>query len=83
MLLNLETTEDSGRILEERLPISVGGVALAAQSLGFTLRSINFDQWIKVKDSDTWNEPISNDASSPNHVLASLKLSYANMDSSL
>ncbi|KAG2561437.1 putative disease resistance protein RGA3 isoform X2 [Panicum virgatum] len=60
-----------------------GGVALAAQSLGFTLRSMNFDQWIKVRDSDTWNEPISDDASLPNHVLASLKLSYSHMDSSL
>ncbi|KAG2557098.1 hypothetical protein PVAP13_8NG091500 [Panicum virgatum] len=66
-----------------RLPKKCGGVALAAQSLGFTLRSMDFDQWIKVKDSDTWNEPISNDASLPNPVLASLKLSYSHMDSNL
>ena len=58
-------------------------MALAAQSLGFTLRSMNFDQWIKVIDSDTWNESISNDASLPNHVLTSLKLSYSQMDLSL
>jgi len=70
---------DIGREIAQKC----GGVALAAQSLGFTLRSMNFDQWIKVKDSDTWNEPISNDASLPNDVLASLKLSYSHMDSSL
>ncbi|CAL4984851.1 unnamed protein product [Urochloa decumbens] len=56
-----------------------GGVALAALSLGFTLRSMNFDQWMKVKDSDIWNVPISNDLSMPNHVLASLELSYSYM----
>ncbi|KAG2557092.1 hypothetical protein PVAP13_8NG182102, partial [Panicum virgatum] len=59
------------------------GVALAAQSLGFTLRSMNIDQWIKVKESGIWNEPISDYASLPNHVLASLKLSYSHMDASL
>jgi len=56
-----------------------GGVALAALSLGFTLRSMNFDEWMKVKDSDIWNEPISNDLFLPNHVLASLMLSYRHM----
>jgi hypothetical protein len=60
-----------------------GGVALAAQSLGFTLRSMNFNQWMNVKDNDIWNEPVSTDASLPNHVLASLKLSYSQMDLSL
>jgi hypothetical protein len=65
------------------IALKCGGVALAAQSLGFTLRFMNFDQWIKVRDSDTWNEPISDDASLPNHVLASLKLSYSHKDSSL
>ena len=52
------------------------GVALADLSLGFTLRSMNFDEWIKVKDNDIWNEPVSKDLFFPNHVLASLMLSY-------
>jgi hypothetical protein len=56
------------------------GVALAAQSLGFTLRGKNFDQWMKVKDNDIWKEHISKDISLPNHVLASLMLSYSYMD---
>jgi len=56
-----------------------GGVALAALSLGFTLRSMNFDEWMKVKDSDIWNEPVSKDLFLPNHVLASLMLSYSYM----
>jgi hypothetical protein len=56
------------------------GVALAAQSLGFTLQGMNFDQWMKVKDNDIWKEHISRDISSPNNVLASLMLSYSYMD---
>ncbi|CAL5032475.1 unnamed protein product [Urochloa decumbens] len=57
-----------------------GGVALAAQTLGSMLQSLKYDQWIIVKDSDIWNETISNDTSLPNHVLASLKLNYINME---
>ncbi|KAF8667220.1 hypothetical protein HU200_052882 [Digitaria exilis] len=60
-----------------------GGVALAAQTLGSMLQSMEYDQWISVRDSDIWNETISNDLSLPNHVLASLKLSYLTMDKSL
>ncbi|CAL4984853.1 unnamed protein product [Urochloa decumbens] len=56
-----------------------GGVALAAQSLGFTLWSMNFDEWIKVKDNHIWNETVSNDFSMPSYVLASLRLSYSYM----
>ncbi|KAG2561512.1 hypothetical protein PVAP13_8KG164900 [Panicum virgatum] len=56
-----------------------GGVALAALSLGFTLGSMNFEEWMKVKDNDTWNEPVSNDFSLSNRVLASLMLSYSYM----
>jgi len=55
------------------------GVALAALSLGFTLRSMNFEEWMKVKDSDIWNEPVSKDFSLSNQVLASLMLSYSYM----
>ncbi|CAL4994061.1 unnamed protein product [Urochloa decumbens] len=57
-----------------------GGVALAAISLGFTLRSMNFDQWVKVKDNGIWNEPVTKDFTLTNHVLASLNLSYSYMD---
>jgi len=44
-------------------------VALAALSLGFTLRSMNFEEWMKVKDSDIWNEPNSKDFSLSNKFL--------------
>ena len=54
-------------------------MALAALSLGFTLRSMNFEEWMKVKDNDIWNEPNSKDFSLSNQVLASLKLSYSYM----
>ncbi|KAF8765906.1 hypothetical protein HU200_008046 [Digitaria exilis] len=60
-----------------------GGVALVAQTLGSMLQSMEYDQWISVRDSDIWNETISKDASLPNHVLASLKLSYLCMDGCL
>jgi hypothetical protein len=55
------------------------GVALAALSLGFTLRSMNFDEWMKVKDTYVWNGPVSKDLFLPNHGLASLMLSYRHM----
>ncbi|TVU50755.1 hypothetical protein EJB05_02144, partial [Eragrostis curvula] len=58
------------------IALKCGGVALAAQSLGYMLQSMTFDEWMKVKDSDIWNESISEDVSLSNHVLASLKLSY-------
>ncbi|KAF8667226.1 hypothetical protein HU200_052888 [Digitaria exilis] len=59
------------------------GVALAAQTLGSMLKSLKYDQWIVVKDSEIWNETISMDTSLPNHVLASLKLSYVSLDDRL
>ncbi|CAO2042019.1 unnamed protein product [Urochloa humidicola] len=60
------------------------GVALAARTLGSMLHSLDYNQWIKVRDSSTWNENILKDSSLPQHVLASLKLSYdLSMDDSL
>uniref|UniRef100_A0A0E0IZJ6 NB-ARC domain-containing protein n=1 Tax=Oryza nivara TaxID=4536 RepID=A0A0E0IZJ6_ORYNI len=56
-----------------------GGVALAAQSLGYILHSKRADEWESVRDSNIWNESTSEDTSSPHHMLASLKLSYLTM----
>uniref|UniRef100_A0A0E0IZJ3 Uncharacterized protein n=1 Tax=Oryza nivara TaxID=4536 RepID=A0A0E0IZJ3_ORYNI len=56
-----------------------GGVALAAQSLGYILHSKRADEWESVRDSNIWNESTSEDTSSPHHMLASLKLSYLRM----
>ncbi|OEL35430.1 putative disease resistance protein RGA1, partial [Dichanthelium oligosanthes] len=74
-----EARDDSKQWTDIGLEIAqkCGGVALAAQSLGFTLRSMNFDQWVQVRDSDIWNGTISD------HVLASLKLSHHYMPSYL
>jgi hypothetical protein len=71
--------EDIGK----EIAVKCGGVALAAQSLGFMLQSMESDKWMEVKDSDIWNESISKDATLPNHVLASLKLSCSQMSPSL
>ncbi|KAJ1276074.1 hypothetical protein BS78_05G186200 [Paspalum vaginatum] len=62
------------------IALKCGGVALAAQSLGYMLRSMTFDEWKSVRDSDIWNVSASGDARSPQHkVLASLRLSYNSM----
>jgi hypothetical protein len=52
-----------------------GGVALAAQAIGFMLQYIdNVSGWTKINSSDIWN-----DTSEDNQVLPSLKLSYERM----
>ncbi|CAL5053465.1 unnamed protein product [Urochloa decumbens] len=77
-----EDRDDKEQLMGIGLEIAqkCGGVALAARSLGFTLQSMNFDQWMEVKNSGIWNEPNSKDVSLPNHALASLKLSYSYMN---
>lgn len=57
-----------------------GGVALAAQSLGYTLNGKTSDEWESVRDNYIWNLSTSEDPSSTDHeVLASLLLSYSRM----
>uniref|UniRef100_A0ACD5X2Z4 Uncharacterized protein n=1 Tax=Avena sativa TaxID=4498 RepID=A0ACD5X2Z4_AVESA len=58
-----------------------GGVALAAQSLGYMLNNMKHsDEWESVRDSYIWNLSTSKGSSSGNHeVLASLLLSYSHM----
>ncbi|XP_048527347.1 disease resistance protein RGA2-like isoform X2 [Triticum urartu] len=57
-----------------------GGVALAAQSLGYTLNGKSSDEWESVRDNYIWNLSTTDDPSSRNHeVLASLLLSYHHM----
>jgi hypothetical protein len=52
-----------------------GGVALAAQAIGFMLQYIDdVAGWTKINSSDIWN-----DTSEDNQVLPSLKLSYERM----
>ncbi|CAN6371636.1 unnamed protein product [Urochloa humidicola] len=67
-------------VIGREIALKCGGVALAAQSIGYMLQSMKSDEWEKVKENNIWNECISEDGSSPNHVLASLKLSYSSMD---
>ncbi|VAI26339.1 unnamed protein product [Triticum turgidum subsp. durum] len=52
-----------------------GGVALAAQSLGYMLNGMTSDEWESVRDSYIWNLS----TSEGHEVLASLKLSYSHM----
>ncbi|OEL20857.1 putative disease resistance protein RGA4 [Dichanthelium oligosanthes] len=77
-----EAREDKEQLIGigREIALKCGGVALAAQSLGYMLQFMKSDEWEKVKENDIWNEYISEDGSSPNHVLASLKLSCSSMD---
>ncbi|KAL6842296.1 hypothetical protein ACP4OV_027944 [Aristida adscensionis] len=60
-----------------------GGVALAAQALGYMLKSKDLQEWSEINNSDIWNES-SEDDNSPNEaVLPSLKLSYEKMPARL
>ncbi|CAM0958598.1 unnamed protein product [Alopecurus aequalis] len=62
------------------IAVKCGGVALAAQSLGYMLRDMTSDQWESVRDSDIWNLSTSDDPYLRIHeVLASLRLSYSHM----
>ncbi|KAM0846418.1 hypothetical protein ACQ4PT_055683 [Festuca glaucescens] len=57
-----------------------GGVALAAQSLGYTLNGKTSDEWESVRDNYIWDVSSPEDPSSRDHgVLASLMLSYSHM----
>lgn len=71
-----EQLEPIGRDIAKKC----GGVALAAQSLGYILQSMASDEWESVRNSDIWTQSTSKGRSSPHHnVLASLLLSYSNM----
>jgi len=62
------------------IAIKCGGVALAAQSLGYMLREMESDQWESVRDSYIWNLSTMEDPSLRSHeVLLSLLLSYSHM----
>nr|XP_034606517.1 putative disease resistance protein RGA1 isoform X1 [Setaria viridis] len=56
-----------------------GGVALAAQALGYMLQSKDLSGWTEINDSDTWNESFEDNGV----VLPSLKLSYERMQPQL
>ncbi|GJN24298.1 hypothetical protein PR202_gb12032 [Eleusine coracana subsp. coracana] len=56
-----------------------GGVALAAQALGYVLKSKDLHGWSEMNNSDIWNESSEVDNSQYLKVLPSLKLSYERM----
>lgn len=55
------------------------GVALAAQALGYMLKSKDPGDWLEMNNSDIWNESFGVDSSQQMKVLTSLKLSYERM----
>ncbi|XBI85694.1 hypothetical protein VPH35_093802 [Triticum aestivum] len=59
-----------------------GGLALAAQSIGYMLDSMKVGEWVSVNNSELW-DVLASEESSPHHVHASLLLSYRSMDSYL
>ncbi|CAN6180515.1 unnamed protein product [Urochloa humidicola] len=52
-----------------------GGVALAAQAVGYMLQSKDLSGWTEINNSDIWNESSEDNGD----VLPSLKLSYERM----
>jgi hypothetical protein len=60
-----------------------GGVAVAAQAIGYTLKSKDLHGWSEMNDSDIWNVSSEVDNSQHKKVLPSLKLSYQRMPSIL
>jgi hypothetical protein len=69
------------KLIGRQIATKCGGVALAAQSLGYMLKNMKYaDEWESVRDSYIWNLSTSESSSSGNHeVLASLLLSYSHM----
>ncbi|XP_045085976.1 uncharacterized protein [Aegilops tauschii subsp. strangulata] len=62
------------------IAVKCGGVALAAQSLGYMLGYMTYDEWKSVRDSHVWHLSSLEDPSLTTHeVLASLRLSYSHM----
>lgn len=82
-----QKTAFKGRVDKEQLKhigkeiaTKCGGVALAAQSLGYTLNGMTSDAWESVRDNYMWNMSTSEDPSSTSQeVLVSLLLSYNHM----
>ena len=62
------------------IAVMCGGVALAAQSLGYMLAELTSDEWESVRKSNIWNVSASEYTDS---VLSSLRLTYSYMPSHL
>jgi hypothetical protein len=66
------------------IAMKCGGVALAAQALGYMLKPLTFGEWESVRNSDIWNASASQQESFAHHdVLACLLLSYRSMPPAL
>ncbi|CAM0953599.1 unnamed protein product [Alopecurus aequalis] len=80
-----ESSDDKEQLekIGRAIAMKCGGVALAAKSLGLTLKSKDsVGEWKSVRDSNIWTLSSLNDTSSI-QVLTSLKLSYSDMPSHL
>ncbi|OEL31074.1 putative disease resistance protein RGA3 [Dichanthelium oligosanthes] len=73
---NFESRTDKQQLepIGRAIASKCGGVALAAQAIGFMLSRMELEQWTEVSNSDIWNESFSE-----NMVLQSLMLTYISM----
>ncbi|XBI76140.1 hypothetical protein VPH35_069413 [Triticum aestivum] len=80
-----ETRDDKERLelIGRDIAEKCKGVALAAQSLGYMLKSKLYREWNWVRTNHIWDLSTSIDASSRHEVLGSLLLSYNFMSPSL
>jgi len=76
-----EQKHNQGRLEKIGLELAkkCGGVALAAQALGYMLQYKDLYGWAEINNSDIWNESFEDNGG----VLPSLKLSYERMPSQL
>jgi hypothetical protein len=79
---DFEARNDKERLepIGRDIAMKCGGVALAAQALGYLLKPLTFGEWESVRNNDIWNAPTFEHESSPHHnVLACFLLSYNSM----
>jgi hypothetical protein len=81
---NFESIPNKEELLDIGISIArkCGGVALAAQSLGFALKDKNIDVWRSLMENDLWTLSALKDSIFRN-ALASLMLSYSVMSTNL
>ncbi|XP_062195225.1 putative disease resistance protein RGA1 [Phragmites australis] len=77
--LQRKTNKEQHERIGQEIAKKCGGVALAAQALGYMLESKDLHGWSEVNNSDIWKESSEDEYSPHSTVLPSLKLSFESM----
>ncbi|KAL6842299.1 hypothetical protein ACP4OV_027947 [Aristida adscensionis] len=79
----LEDINEHFEPIGQEIAKKCAGLPLAAQALGYMLKSKDLKRWSEVNDSDIWNESSEDEYAPQRTVLPSLKLSFESMSSQL